>query len=197
MGHGRGRGRAEHKESICLFSYPLHPLHPCFKLHFLTGIKGMDGDKDFPGFGYLQPQPFKVNSGTTDGADYADGRRPTPVVQTQKRATDFTDYTDCAPTHSCMGPPTAASGEAGSHPGVPLPRPPRGAAAAPRDGAHAGPAPRPIPALPVHPRLRSFSDPSTQAVLRSPQLLGFPPRSFLSFQPPLAYFPLGSLCSLP
>ena len=52
-----------------------------------------------------------------------------------------------------------------------------------------------IPLLPVHPRLRSFSHPSTQAVLRSPQLLGFPPRSFLSFQPPLACFPL-VLCVL-
>ena len=52
-----------------------------------------------------------------------------------------------------------------------------------------------IPLLPVHPRLRSFSAPSTQAVLRSPQLLGFPPRSFLSFQPPLACFPL-VLCVL-
>ena len=181
-----------------------------------------------------------------------------------------------------MGPPAAASGDAGSHPGVPRPHPPRGAAAAPRDGAHApcrttpdalsppspsipsqgsfqallrfpplpfsffgssgnsgeelptaenaesaearrptvhGPAeggfrrrrkssrgataappkrrgsgaPRwsscavqhgPkcfIPLLPVHPRLRRFSDPSTQTVLRSPQLLGFPPRSFLPF----------------
>ena len=37
----------------------------------------------------------------------------------------------------CMGPPKAASGVAGSHPGVPRPRPPRGAVAAPRDGAHA------------------------------------------------------------
>jgi len=52
-----------------------------------------------------------------------------------------------------MGPPKAASGGAGSHPGVPRPRPPRGAAAAPRDGAPAGCALCPIPVLPVHPRL--------------------------------------------
>ena len=41
------------------------------------------------------------------------------------------------------GPPKAASGGAGSQPGVPRPRPPRGAAAAPQTGAHAGAVPYP------------------------------------------------------
>ena len=61
---------------------------------------------------------------------------------------------------------------------------PKGAAAAPRDGAHALDRPKPkawsavIPVHPFDPRQKHLS---CQALLRSPPLLGFPRRSLLSF----------------
>ena len=78
-----------------------------------------------------------------------------------------------------MGPPAAASGDAGSHPGVPRPRPPRGAAAAPRDRAHALCRTTPDALSPPSPSIPGQG--SFQALLRFPPLLSFPPLPFSFF----------------
>ena len=84
---------------------------------------------------------FFASSGTT--SERLEKNRQPQRTQRAQRGAD----------PSGRAPPAAASGDAGSHPGVSRPRPPKGAAATPRDGAHAQVHPDPKPRLQLSPSI--------------------------------------------